>query len=70
MHHYYNYIIYQEGATKEEVDQLPKYRFRIIKEFKKESDIEESSRGIMTESESETATEHVIALEDAAILPP
>lgn len=49
---------------------MPKYKFRIIKEFKKEGDIEESSRGIMTESESETATAHVIALEDAAILPP
>ncbi|KAG5014139.1 hypothetical protein AAZX31_09G243900 [Glycine max] len=55
----------QEGATKEEIEQLPKYKFIIIKEFKKEGDIEESSRGIMTESESETATEHVIALEDA-----
>ncbi|RZB53611.1 E3 ubiquitin-protein ligase At1g63170-like [Glycine soja] len=54
-----------EGATKEEIDQLPKYKFRIIKEFKKEGDIEESSRGIMTETESETAAEHVIALEDA-----
>ncbi|KAK7374178.1 hypothetical protein VNO80_07604 [Phaseolus coccineus] len=51
----------QEGATKEEIDQLPKYKFRIIKE----GDIEEPSRGIMTESESETATEHVVALEDA-----
>ncbi|CAJ1816161.1 unnamed protein product [Sphenostylis stenocarpa] len=50
----------QEGATKEEIEQLPKYKFRIIK-----GDIEESSRGIMTEFESETATEHVVALEDA-----
>ncbi|TKY65534.1 E3 ubiquitin-protein ligase [Spatholobus suberectus] len=54
----------QEGATKEEIDQLPKYKFRIIKEFKK-GDIEEFSRGIMTESDCETATEHVISLEDA-----
>ena len=51
----------QEGATKEEIDQLPKYKFRIIKE----GDIEESSRGIMIESETGTATEHVVALEDA-----
>nr|KYP64372.1 E3 ubiquitin-protein ligase At4g11680 family [Cajanus cajan] len=55
----------QEGATKEEIDQLPKYNFRIIKEFKKEGDIEETSRGKMIESDSETASEHVIALEDA-----
>ena len=40
---------------------MPKYKFRIIKE----GDIEEPSRGIMTESESETATDHVVALEDA-----
>ncbi|KAK7294988.1 hypothetical protein RJT34_17889 [Clitoria ternatea] len=55
----------QEGATKEEIDQLPKYKFRMIKEFKKDSDIEESSRGIMTDCDSNTATEHVLALEDA-----
>lgn len=55
----------QEGATKEEIDQLPKYKFRMIKEFKKEGDIEESSRGIMTECDNDTTAEHVIALEDA-----
>ncbi|KAK7317525.1 hypothetical protein RJT34_01840 [Clitoria ternatea] len=55
----------QEGATKEEIDQLPKYKFRMRKEFKKDNDIEESSRGIMTDCDSNTATEHVIALEDA-----
>ncbi|XP_027352683.1 E3 ubiquitin-protein ligase At1g63170-like [Abrus precatorius] len=54
----------QEGATKEEIDQLPKYKFGMIKEFKK-GDIEESSRGIMTECDSENATQRVIALEDA-----
>ncbi|KAK2415086.1 Zinc finger, C3HC4 type (RING finger) family protein [Trifolium repens] len=57
----------QEGATKEEIDQLPKYRFRMIKEFKQEDDTEESSRGVMTEcdTDSDPASEHVIALEDA-----
>ncbi|XP_061359274.1 E3 ubiquitin-protein ligase At1g63170-like [Gastrolobium bilobum] len=55
----------QEGATKEEIDQLPKYEFRMIKEFKEEGEIQESSRGIMTECDSDTASEHVIALEDA-----
>jgi hypothetical protein len=59
----------QEGATKEEIDQLPKYRFRMIKEFKQEDDTEESSRGVMTECDTDTdsdpASEHVIALEDA-----
>ncbi|CAJ2671171.1 unnamed protein product [Trifolium pratense] len=55
----------QEGATKEEIDQLPKYKFRMIKEFKKEGDGEESSRGVMTEYDSDSASEHVIAVEDA-----
>lgn len=49
----------QEGATKEEIDQLPKYK------FKKEGDAQESSRGVMTECDSDTASEHVIASEDA-----
>lgn len=55
----------QEGATKEEIDQLPKYKFRMIKESKKEDDIPESSRGIMIECDNDAAAEHVIALEDA-----
>ncbi|XP_058739878.1 E3 ubiquitin-protein ligase At1g63170-like [Vicia villosa] len=55
----------QEGATKEEIDLLPKYKFRIIKEFKKDGDAQESSRGVMTECDSDLASEHIIALEDA-----
>jgi hypothetical protein len=57
----------QEGATKEEIDQLPKYKFQMIKELKKEGDAEESSRGVMTEcdTDSDPVSEHVIALEDA-----
>ncbi|CAI8585890.1 unnamed protein product [Vicia faba] len=55
----------QEGATKEEIDLLPKYKFRIIKELKKEGDAQESSRGVMTECDSGSASEHIIALEDA-----
>ncbi|KAI5428848.1 hypothetical protein KIW84_033735, partial [Lathyrus oleraceus] len=55
----------QEGATKEEIDLLPKYNFRIIKEFKKEGDAQESSRGVMMECDSDSASEHIIALEDA-----
>lgn len=58
-------MLQQEGATKEEIDQLPKYKFRVIKEFKKEGDAQESSRGIMTECDSDTPAERVIDLEDA-----
>lgn len=55
----------QEGATVEEIDQLPKYQFRIIKEIKKEGDAQESSQGMMIECDSDAAAEHLVALEDA-----
>ncbi|MED6181692.1 hypothetical protein PIB30_021620 [Stylosanthes scabra] len=55
----------QEGATKEEIEQLPKYKFRVIKESKKEDDIPESSKGIMMQCDSDATAEHAIALEDA-----
>ncbi|KAF7844601.1 E3 ubiquitin-protein ligase [Senna tora] len=56
----------QEGATTEEIDQLPKYKFRRIEGLKKvDGDIQEPSRGIMTECESDTPAENVLSLEDA-----
>ncbi|KAI4328741.1 hypothetical protein L6164_021074 [Bauhinia variegata] len=56
----------QEGATKEEIDRLPKYKFRRVEELEKENnDIQESSRGIITECDSDTPVEHVLPLEDA-----
>lgn len=59
------YAVADQGATMEEIDQLPKYKFRMIKESKEEGDAQESSRGVMMECDSDTASEHVIALEDA-----
>lgn len=56
----------QEGATKEEIERLPKYRFRKIGEFEKQNgEIQESFGGIMTECDSATPIEHVLSLEDA-----
>ncbi|KAI4354990.1 hypothetical protein L6164_003809 [Bauhinia variegata] len=56
----------QEGATKEEIDRLPKYKFRRMDQFQKENnDIQESSKGILTECDSDTPLEHVLPLEDA-----
>ncbi|KAJ4827393.1 hypothetical protein Tsubulata_038689 [Turnera subulata] len=56
----------REGATKEEIDRLPKYKFH------KEGDAvevdgepQESCKGIMTECDTDTPTEHQLSHEDA-----
>lgn len=56
----------QEGATKEEIERLPKYKFRRIGESEKlNGEIQESFGGIMTECDTDTPMEHVIPQEDA-----
>ncbi|KAB2637335.1 E3 ubiquitin-protein ligase [Pyrus ussuriensis x Pyrus communis] len=56
----------QEGATKEEIDHLPKYKFHKIPDFDKvNGEIQESSGGVMTECDTTTPTEHVLSAEDA-----
>ncbi|XP_010255488.1 PREDICTED: E3 ubiquitin-protein ligase At1g63170-like isoform X2 [Nelumbo nucifera] len=55
-----------EGASKEDIDQLPKYKFRRISDFEKISgEIQGPFGGIMTECDTETPIEHVLSLEDA-----
>ncbi|KAJ8450188.1 hypothetical protein Cgig2_033382 [Carnegiea gigantea] len=56
----------QEGASKEDIELLPKYTFRPIGEYEKQNgEIQESFGGIMTECNSETPAERVLSLEDA-----
>ncbi|CAA0842613.1 RING/U-box superfamily protein [Striga hermonthica] len=56
----------QEGATKEDIERLPKFRFRKIGDFEKENgEIQESFGGIMTECDTDSPAEHVLSLEDA-----
>ncbi|KAL2536473.1 RING/U-box superfamily protein [Forsythia ovata] len=56
----------QEGATKEDIERLPRYKFRRIGDFDKQSgEIQESFGGIMTECDTDTPAEHVLPLEDA-----
>ncbi|XP_058223999.1 E3 ubiquitin-protein ligase At1g63170-like [Rhododendron vialii] len=56
----------QEGATKEEIERLPKYRFQKIGEFEKQKgEIQESFGGLMTECDTDSPIEHVLSLEDA-----
>lgn len=62
-------ICEQEGATKEEMDHLPKYKFRKISDFEKvNGEIQESFGGIMTECDTDTPTEHAPSQEDAVSL--
>lgn len=56
----------QEGATREEIDQLPKYKFRKISDFEKvNGEIQESFGGMMTECDTDTPIERVLSREDA-----
>ncbi|KAL3829631.1 hypothetical protein ACJIZ3_018433 [Penstemon smallii] len=56
----------QEGATKEDIERLTRYKFRKIGDFEKQNgEIQESFGGIMTECDTDSPTEHVLPLEDA-----
>ncbi|CAO2835056.1 unnamed protein product [Amaranthus hypochondriacus] len=56
----------QEGASREDIDRLPKYKFRSLGQSeKKNGEIQESFGGIMTECDSDTPNEHALSAEDA-----
>ncbi|KAL6513586.1 hypothetical protein OROGR_021072 [Orobanche gracilis] len=56
----------QEGATKEDIERLPRYNFRKIGDFEKQnSEIEGAFGGIMTKCDIDSTMEHVLPLEDA-----
>lgn len=56
----------QEGATKDDIERLPKYKFRRIGDFEKQNgEIQESFGGVMTECDTDTPIEHVLPQEDA-----
>ncbi|XP_057780644.1 E3 ubiquitin-protein ligase At1g12760-like [Salvia miltiorrhiza] len=56
----------QEGATKEDIERLPKFKFRRIGDFEKQNgEIQESFGGIITECDTDSPTEHVLPLDDA-----
>ena len=60
---------YQDGATREDIERLPRYKFRRIGEVEKQSgEIQESYGGIMTECDTDSPIEHVLSLEDAVSL--
>ncbi|KAJ9188376.1 hypothetical protein P3X46_003739 [Hevea brasiliensis] len=56
----------REGATKEEIDQLPKYKFHKMGDFEKVSgEIQASFGGTMIECEIDMPTERLLSHEDA-----
>lgn len=56
------YFSKQQGASKEDVEQLTKYEFRRIGDVDK---LKGSSGGIMAECNRDTPSEHVLSEEDA-----
>ncbi|KAF9616915.1 hypothetical protein IFM89_032877 [Coptis chinensis] len=56
----------QEGATTEDINQLPKYKFRKIGDFEKvNGEAQGPFGGIMTECDTDTPIEHVLQMENA-----
>ncbi|XWS35756.1 hypothetical protein CRYUN_Cryun20dG0023100 [Craigia yunnanensis] len=56
----------REGATEEEIDRLPKYKFYRVGGFEKvNGEIQESHERIMTEFNTDTPTERILSHEDA-----
>ena len=59
-------LLKQEGASDEDICQLPKYKFQKIGDSEKfAGDISGPSGGLMTESGSDQPVEHVLSAEDA-----
>ncbi|KAI3741279.1 hypothetical protein L1987_58950 [Smallanthus sonchifolius] len=56
----------QEGATKDDIERLPKYKFKIIDDFEKENgEIQRRFGGIMVECDTDAPVEHALSEEDA-----
>jgi len=56
----------QEGASKEDIEQLSKFKFRKVESNEKlTGTIQGPVGGIMTECQAESPIEHVLAEEDA-----
>lgn len=56
----------QEGATKDDIEKLPRYKFRKIGDIEKQNgEIQGSFGGTMTECDTDSPLEHVLPVEDA-----
>lgn len=56
----------QEGATKDDIERLPRYKFRKVGDIEKQNgEIQGSFGGTMTECDTDSPLEHVLPVEDA-----
>lgn len=56
----------QEGATKEEIERLPKYKFNRTGDVEKvNGDLQESTGGMMTKCDTDAPTERFLRSEDS-----
>ncbi|XP_024992853.1 E3 ubiquitin-protein ligase At1g63170-like [Cynara cardunculus var. scolymus] len=56
----------QEGATKDDIERLPKYKFKRIDDFEKENgEIQKGYGGIMVECDTDSPVERALSEEDA-----
>ncbi|KAI3693938.1 hypothetical protein L1987_76894 [Smallanthus sonchifolius] len=56
----------QEGATKDDIERLPKYQFKRIDDFEKQNgEIQKGYGGIMVECDTDTPVERALSEEDA-----
>lgn len=64
------WIYMQEGATKEDVEQLSKFKFRKVENAEKfSSDVQEPLGGIMSECCTDSPIERPLLQEDAVCTP-
>ena len=58
--------MHQEGASKEDIDQLSKFKFRKIGDDEKSAgDVQGPVGGIMTECGTDSPMEHLLSQDDA-----
>ena len=61
-----SHSVKQEGATKEEIENLPRFKFRMVGDLEKvNGEVRESFRGIMVECNTDNPTERPLSEEDA-----
>lgn len=56
----------QEGATKDDIDCLPKYKFKRVGDVEKQSgEIQEGLGGLMIKCDTDSPVEHALPQEEA-----
>lgn len=61
-----DFCVWQEGASKDDIERLPTYKFQRIGDFEKQNgEVQEAFSGTMTECNTDMPTERVLSVEDA-----